>query len=133
MFPCGARGSTAGRPHSPNIKLELASPSPMPPPSTSSHRLISEQYVPSTTVVDLHRFVDSLVQGRAVTVTPFEKCRVRLDESSGTLRLENALSNALAHGDPTDSNVRLSIEMHTPPTAVDEDSHARRLVFKVCN
>ena len=90
-------------------------------------RVTAAQYMPQPKAVDLGRFVGELVQGRNVSVPPFNNNSVLLDGALCTIILENVLNNATKHGCPGNADVWFHVEQ-TPTIAPRQ-----KLVFKVTN
>jgi len=67
-------------------------------------KLVAEEYVPVENAVNLREVGEQLLAGRAVR-GEFLDLTVLLDSALLTLVLDNALSNAMKHGDPANPDV----------------------------
>eukprot|EP00668_Euglena_longa_P043232 GGOE01057355.1.p1 GENE.GGOE01057355.1~~GGOE01057355.1.p1 ORF type:complete len:680 (-),score=145.73 GGOE01057355.1:139-2148(-) len=91
-------------------------------------KLVVGEYTPALHTVDLEEFGQELVTGRAMD-SGFEKLTVRTDVTLLNLVLENAISNALKHGDPANPEVRLGISS----SPMRDEPFRRVLHFTVTN
>eukprot|EP00667_Euglena_gracilis_P001055 EG_transcript_1055 len=89
-------------------------------------------YTPMCVPVNLHHFGQSLTQGRNVSGDfPPDDEVVLLDPTVCAIVLDNAIANAVRHGDPQDPQVRLAIRI--APRVPGAAPQLRRVVFTVTN
>eukprot|EP00667_Euglena_gracilis_P003172 EG_transcript_3181 len=96
-------------------------------------KLVAGEYTPAMHVVDLEEFGRELVAGRGVS-SRLEKLTVHTDVVLLNLILENAISNALKHGHPSNPQVQFTIS--SSPAGDDLSpprDHHRLLQFTVTN
>eukprot|EP00667_Euglena_gracilis_P003777 EG_transcript_3787 len=93
-------------------------------------KLVSGQYAPVTQEVNLRSFGRELSAGRNVQLEAVD-LSVYLDSTICHLILENALSNAIRHGDPQNPQVKLLIE--AVDQEVPSDTGYQRVRFTVEN
>eukprot|EP00667_Euglena_gracilis_P005032 EG_transcript_5063 len=94
-------------------------------------KLVAGEYLPVLNAVDLEEFGRELVAGRNVS-SHLEKLTVHTDAVLLNLILENAISNALKHGDPSNPQVQFTIS--SSPASVDPSRGRRQLLhFTVTN
>eukprot|EP00667_Euglena_gracilis_P016050 EG_transcript_16746 len=82
--------------------------------------------------VNLRDFAEELVAGRRMACTPLDMT-VHLDHALLNLILENAISNAFKHGNPSDPNVCLAVRDVTDAVPRPPFPGWRRLQFSVTN
>eukprot|EP00667_Euglena_gracilis_P005906 EG_transcript_5950 len=96
-------------------------------------KLVAGEYTPALHAVDLEEFARQLVAGRSVS-SQVEKLIVHTDVILLNLILENAISNALKHGHPSNPQVQFIISSSPAGDDLSPPRHRRRLLqFTVTN
>ena len=91
-------------------------------------KVLSSQYVPQCTPVDLEAFASDLALGRQFKDLTFPKACVSMDENLCAIMLENVIVNAFRHGKHQGPEVCLHITL-TP----SDDGASRIITFTVTN
>ena len=91
-------------------------------------KLSAGVWQPDLAPVNLPAFAEALIQGRPVTCD-IVNLTVRMDHTLCALVFDNAISNALRHGDPTNPDVRFTIACPTAPS----NGGKLNLCFRVSN
>ena len=91
-------------------------------------RVVSTEYVPQLTSVNLATFVEGLISGRQMPHVTFPDQSVWMDESLCAFMLENVIVNALRHGHPEGPAVSLHIDLQPKPSTAEHT-----ITFRVTN
>eukprot|EP00670_Eutreptiella_braarudii_P008332 CAMPEP_0174310200 /NCGR_PEP_ID=MMETSP0810-20121108/2895_1 /TAXON_ID=73025 ORGANISM="Eutreptiella gymnastica-like, Strain CCMP1594" /NCGR_SAMPLE_ID=MMETSP0810 /ASSEMBLY_ACC=CAM_ASM_000659 /LENGTH=530 /DNA_ID=CAMNT_0015418041 /DNA_START=12 /DNA_END=1604 /DNA_ORIENTATION=+ len=90
--------------------------------------LCAGAWQPDLAPVSLPAFAEALLQGRPVA-SDIVNVTVRMDQTLCWLVFDNAITNALRHGDPTNPDVRFTITCPASPS----NGSKRNLSFRVSN
>ena len=90
--------------------------------------LCAGAWQPALAPVSLPAFAEALLQGRPVA-SDIVNVTVRMDQTLCWLVFDNAITNALRHGDPTNPDVRFTITCPASPS----NGSKRNLSFRVSN